>query len=726
MTEFRFDRRLTVLCCGAALFLLLFPTACAGTPESDEASTYPKTRTVDQVDVYHGVEVADPYRWLEAMESAEVRSWVEAQNAVSVPHLASIPQRDRIERRLTELWNYERCRIPEKRGGRVFFRHNEGLAGQDALYVIEGRGPERRLLLDPNRIPTEAENDTLVEFVPSVTGRYVAYALSPGGSDWITWRILEVDTGETLGDEVRWSQAGYEMGWVYDDSGFYYNRFDPPNEGGELSQQHSGCDVYFHRLGTSQQEDALAHPRSDAEGVALFFGDTTLDGRFLILTSWDMEMRTEVSVVDLQVEPQDRVATPLIEGFDAFYRVLAAYEGDYFLVVTNLDAPNWRIVAVDRREPQRENWRVVVPEGESLISNNLVGDRLIVTHLKDVLSEVRVYALDGTPQGTVDLDVGTVTGFAGTPGDETYYSLTSFTEPQRIVSYNARTGTSERFFDPQVSFDPDHFETRQVFFESRDGTRVPMFLSHRKGIALDGSNPTFLTGYGAYGIPYRPLFFVPFLTWMEMGGVLAVANVRGGGEYGDDWHKAGSGRNKQNAIDDMITAAEWLCARRYTSREKLALHGRSAGGLLIAACLTQRPDLFGGVVAEVPVTDMLRSIRFTSGAVNAIEHGTPDDPEDFLALHGYSPLHHVRPGTTYPPTLLLTYDRDERVAPFHSYKFAAALQAAQEGPAPILLRMEADRSHSGPLQTKSRIRGYADVLAFLCEALDFEPRWENE
>ncbi|MEM7308031.1 MAG: prolyl oligopeptidase family serine peptidase [Planctomycetota bacterium] len=724
MTQFYSSQGLTAPYPRAFILLLLLPMACAGMPQGIEAPAYPDTRTVDQVDIYHGVEVRDPYRWLEEMESDEVRRWVEAQNAVTLPYIESISEHERIERRLTELWNYERCRLPEARGGRIFFRHNEGLGGQDALYVLDDPEAERRLLLDPNR-PTQEAELFFRYYVPSNDGHYVAYSLSPDGTTRYTWRVLDVETGTTMDDIVH---SRYEpIEWAHDGAGFYYPQFDVPHEGSASTGRLLAPEVWFHRLGTPQSADELILTRpEDAELVYLRLR-VSADGRFLLLTrTANSTYQTELTYLDLQQGSADSVSMPLIDGFDAVHRWVGN-DGDTFFVQTNLDAPNWKIVAVDRHRRGRDRWRVVVPEGErAIVSAGVVADKLTVTYLKDVVSEVHVFGLDGMPKGRVELNPGMVSGFRGGAGEETYYALASFTEPDRVESYNVQTGRTLTFFEPNVAFKSDGYETRQVFYESKDGTRVPMFLSYRKGLKLDGSNPTYLTGYGAFGISATPRFYVPWVTWMEMGGVLAVANVRGGGEYGDDWRKAGSKRNKQNTIDDMLAAAEWLCEGGYTSRKKLAFEGSSAGGLLAAACLTQRPDLFGAVVVNVALADMLRFEEFTIGSGVVGAFGSVSDSDDFRALHAYSPLHNVRPGTVYPPTLILTSEGDDMAVPCHSYKFAAALQAAQTGPGPVLLRVEANAGHTGPTRIEDYIREVADTLAFLCEALDFEPRWDSD
>ncbi|MEM7308007.1 MAG: prolyl oligopeptidase family serine peptidase [Planctomycetota bacterium] len=697
--------------------VLLFAGACSAPSGSCGDLEYPTTRKGEQVDVYHGVEVRDPYRWLEDLESDEVRSWVEAQSSTTLPFLASRPQRDRIAERLAELWNYERFSIPEVRGDRVFFRHNHGLDGQDSLYVVDEPEGEARLLLDPNELGEDAEEDTLEAYAPSVTGRYVAYALSKGGSDWRAWSVLDVETGEVVGEPVR-KTADRTVGWTFDDSGFYYNRSEPARESAESSDLAPVSGVHFHRLGAPQQEDELIL-QEEEHGLV---GRTTGDGRFLFVYAWNEEILWELHVMDLMAAPGERKLSPLVEGFDAAYACLGN-RGDIFFVQTNLDASNWSIVAVDHRRPERENWRVVVPErDESILTAGLVGDRLIVTYLKDVVTEARVFGLDGAPQGAVELELGAVEGFGGSVGSETYYSLTGFTEPGRIASYDVETGRSTTFFEPSVAFDPDAFVSRQVFYRSKDGTRVPMFLSHRRGLERDGSNPVLLSGYGAYGISSTPYFSVVNVAWLEMGGVLAIPNVRGGGEYGDAWRWGGAGRNKQNAIDDMVAAAEWLCGEGYTSPARLALQGGSAGGLLVAACATQRPELFAAVVAVVPLTDMLRYDRGSD--IGSTEFGYPDDEEDFRALHAYSPLHQVRPGTAYPSVLLIASEGDDRVLPWHAFKLAAAMQAAQSGDAPILLRVRRNAGHAGPRETKERIRAVAETQAFLFDALDFQPGWE--
>lgn len=669
------------------------------------------TRTVDQVDDYHGVAVRDPYRWLEDLESKETRGWIRAQNEVTARYLEAIPQRDEIRRRLTELSNYERFGLPQRAAGRVSFTYNDGSAEQDRLYLVDEPGAERELLLDPLELDG-AETMTFADFVASPDGRHVAFALTDPLGEWETWRIMEVDTRRLLDDVLTRIWAGVQ--WNGDGSGVYYLETEPFEEDpGGVSRS----DIYFHRLGTSQEVDALVQP--SPEGDDLFQGFAlTEDGRFLVITRWGEGGHTEIHYLDVSADERRGGPIPLVAGFDAVHMWRGEVAGTSF-IQTNLDAPNGKVVAVDRNNPERGSWRVVVPEGDRPIEDvAVVGGRLIVTYLNHAISQVHVYDLAGNRLRSADVGIGTVGYFQGrSDEDEAYFFLTSFTEPPVIAAYNVRTDQVRIVFEPELAFDPADFETRQVFVPSKDGTRVPLFLTHKRGIELDGSNPTYLWSYGSYGVSIKPGFNVALVAWMEMGGVLASACVRGGGEYGEEWHLDGAGLEKQNSFDDFIAAAEWLCENGYTSRERLAVTGTSAGGLLVAACLTQRPDLFGAAVLGVAPTDMLRFTEFREAPLFETEYGSPTRPEEFRALYAYSPLHNVRTGESYPATLLMTSDGDTTVAPLHSYKFAAALQAAQSTDRPILLRVETNSGHGGPLTTDDRLRASVDRWAFIHSAL---------
>ncbi len=685
---------------------------------------YPKARRGDVVDEYHGVKVPDPYRWLEDPDSPETRAWIEAENRLTFSYLERIPEREAIRRRLETLWNYEKYGVPVKKGGRYFYEYNPGLLNQNRLYVLEGAGAEPRLLLDPN---TFSEDGTvaLTYWTPSEDGKRIAYAISRAGSDWKEWHVLDVETGKVLPDVIRWSKFS-GASWSPDGSGFYYSAYDPPQEDEALTGQNYFQKLYFHRVGTEQAEDRLVYERPDEKEWG-FDGRVTDDGRYLVIHVWrGTEPKTQVFYQSLE-----RPGAPVVElltGFDAEYEVIES-RGDMLYVKTDLEAPRGRIVAIDLKRPKREAWREVVPEqADTLQVARLIGGRLVLEYLRDAKSALVVYGLDGKRLGEVSLPgIGSVAGLSGDPDDsEAFFLFTGYTTPTEVMRLDVERLEAKVYRRPRVDFDPDAFETRQVFVRSKDGTKVPMFITHRKGLKLDGDNPTLLYGYGGFGISLTPTFSVSMTVWMEMGGVYAVANLRGGGEYGEAWHQAGTKLKKQNVFDDFIAAAEWLIDHRYTRPERLAIMGGSNGGLLVGAVLTQRPDLFGAAVVKVGVLDMLRYHRFTIGWAWASDYGTVENEDEFKALLAYSPLHNVREGTKYPATLITTADHDDRVVPAHSFKFAAALQHAQAGPDPILIRIETKAGHGAGKPTQKIIDEVADTFAFLVHELGIEgvaERW---
>jgi prolyl oligopeptidase len=676
---------------------------------------YPESRRVDQVDEYHGVQVADPYRWLEDLDSEETQAWTAAQNRVTGAWLGSIPERVDIRKRLTELWNYERFGMPVKDGGRYFFVKNAGLQNQNVLYTMESKDAPPRLLLDPNELSPDG-TVALISFVVSPGGRYVAYGLASGGSDWQEWRVREVDTGDDLSDHlqgVKFSQTA----WAHSGEGFFYSRYDEPADGWPVDGTTFYQKLFFHRVGTPQSEDELIYHRPDDREMGLL-PMVTQDGRYLVIHAWrGTEGENAVFCKDLSVPGAPVVE--LLPDFDATYN-FAGSEGPLLWFQTDLDAPRGRVIQIDLREPARERWQEVIPQtGEALQGVSRVHRCLIALYLEHAHARVRLFELDGTPVRDLELPgLGTVTGFVGRMGDpETFYSFTGYTTPATIFLYNVETGESRVFRRPRVDFDASRYETRQVFVRSKDGTQVPMFLTHRKGLKLDGTNPVYLYGYGGFNTSVTPSFDVTSLVWMERGGIFAVANLRGGGEYGEEWHQAGSRLHKQNAFDDFIAAAEWLIATGYTSAERLAIAGFSNGGLLTAASMIRRPDLFGAVIVGVGVLDMLRFPLFTIGWGWVSDYGSPDDPEEFEVLYSYSPYHNLEPGTEYPPTLVITADHDDRVVPAHSFKFAAALQYAQGGDDPVLIRIETRAGHGSGKPVSKMIEEAADELSFLLKSL---------
>lgn len=697
--------------------LLIASTSCAVVPGPD---TYPPARRGDQVDTYHGVEVADPYRWLEDPDSPETRAWVRAENELTEAYLHNIPARRLIRERLSELWNYERFSIPVRRGHAIFYSRNDGLQDQSVLFVDTGEGA--RVLLDPNRL-SEDNTVSLASTVPSEDGRLLAYALSDGGSDWREWHVLEVATGRELEDTITRNKFG-GLAWNEDGSGFYYPRFAVPGDGDELVAKNSPAEIAFHVLGTPETDDVTVVPAPTEEGISLSFR-LTRDRRSMVLSRWNSHARrNELSLLALGNPDAEEI--PVATGFDAQYAPIGD-DGETLFVESNLDAPLGLVLAIPLATPSRENWRILIDEGEDAIEDvSLLGGRLFVRTMKDATSRVQVYGLDGKVERTVELPgLGTVRGFDGEFEDtEAFYSFTGTLVPTTIYRYDVASGTSQVYRRPAVDFDASRYETHQVFYKSKDGfTRVPMFITHRKGIVLDGSNPTYLYGYGGFNISLTPSFSVTNLVWLEMGGVLAIPNLRGGGEYGEAWHEAGTKLKKQNVFDDFSAAARWLIRNGYTTPERLAIGGGSNGGLLVGACMTQEPWLYGAALPAVGVLDMLRYHLFTIGWAWAGDYGTVDDPEEFKALYAYSPLHNIEEGTAYPATLITTADHDDRVVPAHSFKFAAALQHAQGGDAPILIRIETRAGHGAGKPTALRIQEAADRWAFLVKVFDLEVPW---
>jgi len=677
----------------------------------------PETRRGDVVDDYFGTRIADPYRWLEDDRSPETEAWVAAQNRVSRAFLDAVPGREAIGARLTRLWDHERFTAPVKRGGRYFFSRNSGLQNQPVLHVAGGLAAEPRVLVDPNALSADG-TVALASSSPSEDGKLVAYALSDGGSDWLTWRVKRADTGEDLADTLSWSKFS-RASWLRDGTGFFYERYDAPAEGAALTAVNKEHQVWFHRVGTPQGEDRLVYRRPDRPDWG-FGAEVTEDGKLLVVSaSLGTNPETAVFVADLGRpgwKPE-----PLLDRMDARYD-LVGNDGDVLYFLTTSGAPRRRLVAIRRDRPAPEAWRTIIPEskGRDVLEDvTLVGGRFVATWMRDARSAVEIFSKEGKRLHTVALpSLGTVSQLSGRADDpEAFFAFTGFTQPTTILRLDSASGKTSPFRSPRVDFDPRRFTTDQVFFRSKDGTRVPMFLVHRVGLPRDGRNPTLLRGYGGFDISVVPYFSPTTVAWLEMGGVLAVPNLRGGGEYGEAWHDAGRLLNKQNVFDDCIAAAEWLVRNRYTSPARLAVNGGSNGGLLVGAVMTQRPELFGAAVPEVGVLDMLRFHRFTIGWAWKSDYGSSETKEGFEALRRYSPLHNLRPGTRYPATLVLTADHDDRVVPAHSHKFTAALQAAQGGEAPVLARIETRAGHGAGKPTAKLIAERTDVFAFLVSVL---------
>ena len=712
---------LLLLSCSPPATMNKSPTPSPPAPPAPGAPlVYPESPRGDVEDTYHGVTVADPYRWLEELDSAATAAWVRAQNEVTFRYLEDIPERTAIRERLSRLWNYERYGVPHKRGGRYFYSKNDGLQPQSVLYWAPSLGGEARVLLDPNKLSDDG-TVALAGYAISEDGAHIAYGLQEGGSDWSKWRVRDVSTGRDLPDHLRWIKFS-GASWTKDGRGFYYSRYPEPPEGADLTAANLHQKLFYHRLGTPQSEDTLVFERPD-EPTWGFGANVTEDGRYLVITVWKgTSPKNRVYVQDLR-RRRVTAPTPLIDSFDAEYRFLGN-RGTTFFFFSDKDAPRGRILSTDVAH-RRPTWDEVLPEsGDTLQSASLVGGKLIASYLADVKSKVVVHELDGALVRELPLPgLGEAGGFAGTFDDpETFFYFTSFTQPTTIYRYDVASGESELFREPQVDFRGGDYSAHQVFYESADGTRVPMFLVHKKGLKKTGDHPTLLYGYGGFSVSLSPGFSVARAVWLEMGGVLAVANLRGGGEYGEEWHRAGTVLSKQKVFDDFFAAAEWLIAERYTSPAKLAIQGRSNGGLLVGAALAQRPELFAAALPGVGVMDMLRFHTFTIGWAWVDDYGSSDDPEQFKVLSAYSPLHNLKPAA-YPATLIVTGDHDDRVVPSHSFKFAAELQAQQRGPAPVLIRIETRAGHGAGKPTQLAIEEYSDEWAFLARALNMSIPW---
>ncbi len=682
---------------------------------SQDSFQYPESRTVDHVDVYHGVEVKDPYRWLEDLDSEETRAWVEAQNRLTFGYLEKLPNREELRARLEELWDYEKFGTPRKWGERYFFSHNSGLQAQSVIFRLDTLDGEPVEVLDPNQL-SEDGTVALTSYRISPDGRLMAYGLAEGGSDWQEWKVLDVDANEDLADHIKWVKFS-RAEWATDSSGFYYSRYEEPDEEEKLAGTNYGQRIYFHRLGEPQEMDSLIYERPDHVDW-LLTGEVTDDGHYLIITV-RAGSSSENAVFFKDLRNRESQVVELLNQFDARYEFVGSTESKLWFK-TDLETPRSRIVEIDLEKPSRDEWKTLVSESnEALEAVSVLNNQFVCTYLRDAVAQVRIFSLDGELVGELELPgLGRVEGLSGRPDDqETFYSFSSFARPSTIFHYDLKTNESTVFRQPNLKFDPEDYETKQVFYFSKDGTQVPMFVTYRKGIQLNGQNPTILYGYGGFNIAQKPRFSLTNLVWMERGGVYALANIRGGSEYGEEWHQAGMKLNKQNVFDDFIAAAEWLIEANYTSTPYLAIEGGSNGGLLVGACLNQRPDLFGAAVAHVGVMDMLRFDQFTIGWAWVSDYGSPENPEEFKALAAYSPYHNIGSHTEYPATLVTTADHDDRVVPAHSFKYVAALQKAQAGPDPILIRIGTRAGHGAGKPTSKRIDEAADKLAFLFEVL---------
>tara|TARA_R110002072_G_scaffold15856_20_gene62772 strand:- start:441 stop:2588 length:2148 start_codon:yes stop_codon:yes gene_type:complete len=709
------SRIIALALAGAATIALATAPAAAQTADID----YPETRATDTSEVLFGQTVADPYRWLEndVRTDPQVAEWVEAQNVVTDAYLETLPGTAWFKDRLAELIDYERFGIPDKAGDRYFYSYNSGLMNQSQYFVRDGLDGEARLLLDPNE--WSVDNATaLADTAPSKSGRYLAYAIQDGGSDWRNIKVLDVDTGEELADEIEWAKFT-GISWNGDE-GFFYSRFPESEEGQDFQSLNYNQKVYFHRLGTPQSADELVYETPDAREQGHGAG-VSHDGRWaFISSSTGTDDRNELRVIDLTTRASEGwTPRPLITGFDNSWSPIAS-TGDTVYFMTNENAPRYRVVRADLTADTLE-WEEVVAQSDEPISGaSIIGDSLVVEYMKDASSRAVYHDLDGNPTGTLDLPgIGSIGGLNGDPGDaETFYSFTSFNQPGAIYRLDVDTGERTVFAEPEVAFEPEDYRVEQVFYVSKDGTRVPMFIVRHKDST--GPSPTLLYGYGGFNISLTPSFSPTRLAWLEAGGTFALANIRGGGEYGKEWHDGGRLNNKQNVFDDFIAAGEYLKANGYTTENGLAIQGGSNGGLLVGAVVNQRPDLFDAGNAAVGVMDMLRFDRWTAGRYWVDDYGYPDREADFQVLRAYSPLHNIRSGVDYPALLVTTADTDDRVVPGHSFKYTAALQAAELGEQPQLIRIETRAGHGSGKPTDKVIDEYGDILAFLAQHTGLE------
>ncbi len=700
----------------AAIIFPIVMMSCKNNTLVQEKINYPVTKKVAQTDTYFGTLVADPYRWLENDTSAETGEWVVAQNKITRDYLGKIPFHDQLHKRIESLWNFPKLTVPFKKGDWIFYRKNEGMQNQSVIYVQKGISGTPRILLDPN---TLAADGTIAVGDLSVShdGIYLAYSLNKAGSDWAEFNVLDIASGKNLPDKIEWVKFS---GASWQGDGFYYSRYDEPVKGKELSNRNEYHKVYFHKLGTPQADDKLIFENRNFP-LRSYHAGTTEDEHFLVLSESEGTSGNSLFCKDL-TKPGTQFVK-IAGGFENEYSVIDNI-GDKLLVRTNENAPNRKLVLIDPKAPASANRQVIIPEGDEVMEQvTMAADKLFAGFMKDATNRIFEYDLEGKQLSEVQLPgLGTVDGFNGEKGDNTiFYGFTSFTIPTSIYTYDASAKISAEFFRPKLDFDASEYETKQVFYESKDKTKIPMFIIHKKGLKLDGTNPVLLYGYGGFNISLTPNFNVSRLVFLENGGVFCMPNLRGGGEYGEKWHKAGTKLNKQNVFDDFIAAAEYLIKEKYTTPEKLAISGGSNGGLLIGACMTQRPDLFRVCLPAVGVMDMLRYHKFTIGWAWASDYGNSDDSIQFSNLYRYSPLHNIKDSVCYPATFITTGDHDDRVVPAHSFKFAATLQAKQACNNPVLIRIETKAGHGSGKPTSKMIEEAADVYSFLFYNLGMKP-----
>lgn len=700
------------------LFILFAASLMMACTTKTEKLNYPVTKKVDTTDVYFGHEVPDPYRWLEDDMSEETGAWVKEQNAVTQSYLTKIPYREQIEARLTKLWDYPKISAPFKKGGNYYVFKNDGLQNQNIAYIKKSLNAEEKVILDPNKL-SEDGTVALTNFAPSDDGKYIAYGVSRGGSDWREFYVKDIATGEDLEDHIMWAKFS-SIAWFKD--GFFYSRYPEPKEGDELKGENKDSKLYYHKVGTLQNEDKMVYEDTDKPDWG-FSGGVTEDEKFLYIYVTESTSGNALYVKD--VEKCGKVIK-LIENFDHDYTVLDHVNGK-LLVHTNFEAPKYKIIAIDLNDYAPEKWTDIIPEKEGVLKTvDIVGGKIIAQYLKDAHSHVEICEMNGTYLHDLELaTLGTVNGFKGKKSDEsTFFTLTSFTTPSTVYEYDIASNTSTKYQESEIDFNADDYETKQVFYESKDGTKVPMFIVHKKDIELDGNNSVLLYGYGGFNISLTPSFSIGRLIWLEQGGIYVMMNLRGGGEYGEEWHEAGTKLQKQNVFDDCIAAAEYLVDNKYTSKGKIALLGGSNGGLLVGAVINQRPDLFGAAIPAVGVMDMLRYHKFTIGRYWAADYGTSEDSEEmFKYLHAYSPIHAINSETNYPAVMVTTADHDDRVVPAHSFKYIATLQEKYSGDNPVLIRIEEKAGHGAGKPTDKIIEEYSDEFAFMFKNTGLVPKY---
>ncbi|WP_066222668.1 prolyl oligopeptidase family serine peptidase [Formosa haliotis] len=704
----------------ASLVVLTFLSSCKNEQElkknNNQIVNYPITKTIDTVDTYFGTEVKDPYRWLEDDRSAETEAWVKEENKITFDYLNKIPYRNVIKERLTTLWNYEKIGTPFKEGDYNYFYKNNGLQNQSVVYRTKGDDKTEHVFLDPNTF-SEDGTTSLDGLSFSKDGSLAAYSISEGGSDWRKIIVLNTETKEITEDtliDIKFSG----MSWKGNE-GFYYSSYDKP-KGSELSAKTDQHKVYYHKIGTKQSDDALIYGGTPEEKHRYIYANVTEDDKYLIISPRVSTSGNKLYIKDL-TKPNSKLI-PILEDTNSTSHIIDNI-GSKLFIVTNLNAPNKRIVTVDASNPTPEHWVDFIPETEHVLNPSTGSGYFFANYMVDAVSQVKQYDYDGKLVREIELPgVGSVGGFSGKKENKTlYYTFSNYITPSTSFAFNPETGASKVYVKPKVDFDPNQYESKQVFYKSKDGTKVPMIISYKKGTELNGKNPTILYAYGGFNISLTPGFSIANAVWMEEGGIYAVPNLRGGGEYGRAWHDAGTKMQKQNVFDDFIAAAEYLIDNSYTSSKYLAIRGGSNGGLLVGATMTQRPDLMQVALPAVGVLDMLRYHTFTAGAGWAYDYGTAEDSEEmFNYLKAYSPVHNVKPDVSYPATLITTGDHDDRVVPAHSFKFAAELQNKQKNGNPVLIRIETDAGHGAGTPVSKTIEQYADIFGFTLYNMGFD------